>query len=107
MYRPLSTPKPQAVLSVPGVDACFVGPVDLSHALGLAQSLGFPACFDSPQFKVAGRQKRVPVRAAVLAGLTTFACSLARAPCCLFKSSALLACVGVRQVDYSVGTCLM
>ncbi|KAL4433090.1 hypothetical protein ABPG77_006517 [Micractinium sp. CCAP 211/92] len=40
-----------AVLSVPGVDACFVGPVDLSHALGLAQSLGFPACFDSPQFK--------------------------------------------------------
>lgn len=41
----------EAVLSVPGVDACFVGPVDLSHALGLAQSLGFPACFDSPQFK--------------------------------------------------------
>ena len=41
----------QAVLSVPGVDCCFMGPVDLSHALGLAQSLGFPACFDSPQFK--------------------------------------------------------
>ncbi len=50
--RMRSAPPPQAVLSVPGVDACFVGPVDLSHALGLAQSLGFPACFDSPQFKV-------------------------------------------------------
>jgi len=43
---------PQDVLSVPGVDCCFVGPVDLSHALGLAQHLGFPACFDSPEFKV-------------------------------------------------------
>jgi 2-keto-3-deoxy-L-rhamnonate aldolase RhmA len=41
----------QAVLSVPGVDCCFMGPVDLTHALGLAQTLGFPACFDSPQFK--------------------------------------------------------
>lgn len=28
-----------------------MGPVDLSHALGLAQRLGFPACFDSPDFQ--------------------------------------------------------
>lgn len=41
----------QAVLSVPGVTCCFMGPVDLSHALGLAQRLGFPACFDSPDFQ--------------------------------------------------------
>ncbi|PSC70905.1 2,4-dihydroxyhept-2-ene-1,7-dioic acid aldolase [Micractinium conductrix] len=43
----------ESVLSVPGVDCCFVGPVDLSHALGFAQSQGFPACFDSPDFKAA------------------------------------------------------
>lgn len=47
---PPSPPK-QAILSVPGVDCCFMGPVDLSHALGLAQRLGFPACFDSPDFQ--------------------------------------------------------
>jgi len=41
----------QAILSVPGVDCCFMGPVDLSHALGLAQRLGFPACFDSSDFQ--------------------------------------------------------
>lgn len=41
----------EAVLSVPGVTCCFMGPVDLSHALGLAQRLGFPACFDSPDFQ--------------------------------------------------------
>lgn len=46
----------QAVLSVPGVDCAFMGPVDLSHALGLAQRLGFPACFDSPEFAVRGRE---------------------------------------------------
>ncbi|KAI7839070.1 hypothetical protein COHA_007212 [Chlorella ohadii] len=43
----------EAILSVPGVDCCFMGPVDLSHALGLAQRLGFPACFDSPDFQEA------------------------------------------------------
>ncbi|KAI3428629.1 hypothetical protein D9Q98_007452 [Chlorella vulgaris] len=41
----------EAVLAVPGIDCCFMGPVDLSHALGLAQRLGFPACFDSPDFQ--------------------------------------------------------
>ena len=49
--RPPSLAPLQSVLSVPGVDCCFVGPVDLSHALGFAQSQGFPACFDSPDFK--------------------------------------------------------
>ena len=31
-----------------------MGPVDLSHALGLAQRLGFPACFDSAEFQARG-----------------------------------------------------
>lgn len=54
LASPCSGSPLQAILSVPGVDCCFMGPVDLSHALGLAQRLGFPACFDSKEFQVGG-----------------------------------------------------
>jgi 2-keto-3-deoxy-L-rhamnonate aldolase RhmA len=39
------------VLSVPGIDCVFMGPVDLTRALGLAQRHAFPACFDSNDFQ--------------------------------------------------------
>lgn len=51
---PSPAPPPQEVLSVPGCDCLFMGPVDLSHALGLAQRLGFPGCLDSEEFQARG-----------------------------------------------------
>ncbi|GAB4814297.1 hypothetical protein N2152v2_001343 [Parachlorella kessleri] len=41
----------EQILSVPGVDVAFMGPIDLSRALGLPQKHGFPQCFDSDDFK--------------------------------------------------------
>lgn len=71
---------PQSVLSVSaaGVDCAFVGPVDLSHSLGLAQSHGFPACFDAPEFKarLAGR-----LPACLLFGAAA-CCPCCRRPAC-------------------------
>jgi 2-dehydro-3-deoxyglucarate aldolase/4-hydroxy-2-oxoheptanedioate aldolase len=49
-----------AIAEVPGVDALFVGPVDLSHALGI------PGMFDAPEFRAA---LSAVVRAANAAGI--------------------------------------
>lgn len=50
----------EAIAALPGVDVLFVGPVDLSHALGV------PGRFDAPEFRAA--LTRV-VRAAKAAGI--------------------------------------
>jgi 2-dehydro-3-deoxyglucarate aldolase/4-hydroxy-2-oxoheptanedioate aldolase len=50
-----------AIAEVPGVDILFVGPVDLSH------SLGMPGMFDAPEFRAA---LTAVVRAANAAGIS-------------------------------------
>ena len=50
----------EAIAEVPGVDVLFVGPVDLSHALGV------PGRFDAPEFRAA---LTTVVRAAKSAGI--------------------------------------
>lgn len=50
----------EAIAAVPGVDVLFVGPVDLSHALGV------PGMFDAPEFRAA---LAAVVRAAKAAGI--------------------------------------
>ena len=41
------------ILAVEGVDAAFMGPFDLSFSLGIFERHGYPAGFDSPEFKAA------------------------------------------------------
>ena len=50
----------EAIAEVPGVDVLFVGPIDLSHALGV------PGRFDAPEFRAA---LTTVVRAAKSAGI--------------------------------------
>jgi 2-keto-3-deoxy-L-rhamnonate aldolase RhmA len=53
-----------AIAEVPGVDVLFVGPVDLSHALGV------PGMFDAPEFRAAlGAVVRAAHSAGIPAGI--------------------------------------
>lgn len=42
----------EEVLSVPGIDMVFVGPIDLCFSLGLHEKYGVAEMFDSPELKV-------------------------------------------------------
>eukprot|EP00887_Chlorella_sp_A99_P004853 scaffold4.g4853.t1 len=81
----------EAVVGVAGLDAAFVGPVDLSHSLGLhLKPPGFPSCLDSPAFAAALARIAGACRAAgVAAG--TFAVGHERAAASLAAGYPLLA----------------